>query len=194
MSASSAVESVVDKYATQKLVVSPAFSLTGPTPVQYARAGEAAIATLTVTYTHTIDAEDPGCDQTPRYGNSYDDMIARCYFNFTRLYVPAGSEFIELTGAYAGTVTSQRGEKGTQQFAGYFVLPPNDSNTLVFTYKLPADVSQQLANNEYSLRIQRQSGTDALPVTLHIGDETISTLLEGGVFEWATDDTLGAFQ
>ena len=48
-------------------------------------AGEAAIATLQVTYRHTLPVPDHTCDARPQYGATYDDMMARCYFNFVRI-------------------------------------------------------------------------------------------------------------
>lgn len=149
-----------------------------------AAAGELATATLTITYTHPIDADDPGCDQSPRYGTSYDDMIARCFFNYVRVYAPLGSEMLSMTGVYPNTVLAQRGEKRTEQFAGYFILPPRNSNTVTLTYSLPQHISDDLAAGNYTLRLQRQSGSGALPLTIQVGDQTLPTTLEEGVLDW----------
>ena len=52
-------------------------------------------ATLTLTYTHTAPAgAEPICDRAPRYGDSYDALINRCYWDFVRVYAPAGSELL----------------------------------------------------------------------------------------------------
>lgn len=150
-----------------------------------AAAGERATATLTITYTHTIDAEDPGCDQTPRYGTTYDDMVARCFFNYLRVYTPAGSELVSMTGVFSDSVTSQRSERNTQQFAGYFILPPNESNTVTITWTLAPEVSQSLADGAYSLRVQRQSGSGPLPLTVRTSDRTLATTLEAGKLDWS---------
>lgn len=111
---------------------------------------------LTLTYTQPVVAEDPGCNPAPRYGDNYADLIARCYFDYVRVFVPGGSELINVSGIDPQTVTSTAGEKGIQQFGGYFVLPPNSTKRITFTYRLPAGISPQ----DYSLRIQRQAGTD----------------------------------
>lgn len=134
------------------------------------------LATVTLTYTHPITTPDPGCDPSPRYGATYADMIARCYFDYVRLYAPAGSELVSATGLAQDTITSRRGEQGTQEFAGFFVLPPGGDQQVSLTYRLPATVTA----NDYRLILQRQSGTQPLPVTLTIdgADETI-TLAEG---------------
>jgi len=146
--------------------------------------GELATATLTMTVTHPIVAEDPGCDQTPRYGTTYDDMVARCYFDYVRVYTPPGSELLSMTGVFPDSVTSQRSEKNTQQFAGYFILPPNESNVVTLSWRLAPQISQLLADDAYSLRVQRQSGLGALPLSIRVGDHTLDTTLEAGKLDW----------
>ncbi len=137
-------------------------------------------ATLTLTYTHPIDADDPGCDLTPRYGNSYADLIARCYFNYVRVYVPMGSELIEATGVTTDSISTQRGEEGTQLFTGYFILPPRHSNVVSFTYTLPSELTPE----SYALVMQRQSGTHPLPVTLEIDGAAVTTTLDAAELTW----------
>lgn len=157
-----------------------AYVVTPPTET-----GERATATLTMTVTHPIDAEDPGCDQTPRYGTTYDDMVARCYFDYVRVYAPPGSELLEMTGVFTDSVTSQRSEKNTQQFAGYFILPPNESNVVTISWLLAPQVSQLLADDAYTLRVQRQSGSGALPLSLRVGEHSLDTTLESGRLDWS---------
>ena len=56
-------------------------------------------ATLTVTYTHGGPANaEPVCDRSPRYGATYADMAARCYWDYLRVYVPPGSELLGSEG------------------------------------------------------------------------------------------------
>lgn len=143
-------------------------------------ADQPAQATLTLTYTHPIDADDPGCDLTPRYGDSYADLIARCYFAYVRVYAPAGSKLIEATGVDAESVATQRGERRTSIFTGYFILPPRNTNVVTFTYTLPP----RLTPDAYRLRIQRQSGTGPLPATVVIDDVRQTPLIAGATWEW----------
>jgi hypothetical protein len=137
-------------------------------------------ATLTLTYTHPIDAEDTGCDLTPRYGDSYADLIARCYFNYVRVYAPAGSQLIEATGVDPDSVGTQRGERRSQVFTGYFILPPGESNVVTFTYTLPPS----LTRDGYSLLVQRQSGTQPLPISVTVDSVTQSAFVDGAIWEW----------
>ncbi len=143
-------------------------------------------ATLTLTYTHPIDADDPGCDLTPRYGNSYTDLIARCYFNYIRVYVPQGSELIAATGVTTDSITTQRGERGTRIFTGYFILPPRNTNVVTFTYTLPS----QLTPENYALVLQRQSGTRPLPVTIAVDGTVAETTLGTAKLIWPLLDPL----
>lgn len=149
-----------------------AYTLTWP-----ALPNEGALAQVTLVYTHPLTVTDELCTPTARYGGSYDELTQRCYFAYTRLYVPAGSTLLDITGVDEGTITSQRGEKGTQLFAGYFSLKPGEHREVIFTYQLPATIVAE----GYSLHIQRQSGTAPLPVRLHLGDEGVveTTIVNG---------------
>lgn len=147
--------------------------------------GELARATLTLTYTHTVDGKDPGCDLTPRYGDSYADLIERCYFDYVRIYVPRGSELIEATGVEPDSVEAHRGERRTQVFTGYFILPPGEQHTVTFTYALPPT----LTPDAYRLVLQRQSGTQPLPITVTVGDATRSALVSDGLWEWSAEES-----
>ncbi len=63
----------------------------------------------------------------PRYGDNYDDMTRRCYFNYVRLYVPAGSELVSAEGVDPASVSAGPGENGTQALVGYFEMLPGAS-------------------------------------------------------------------
>ncbi|MFO7632381.1 MAG: hypothetical protein R6W76_07575, partial [Caldilinea sp.] len=147
-------------------------------------ADQPAQATLTLTYTHPIDAEDPGCDLTPRYGDAYDDLIARCYFDYVRVYTPAGSTLNEATGVEPDSIKTQRGERRTQVFTGYFILPPGESNVVTFIYTLPGALTPEA----YRLILQRQSGTQSLPATVTIDGVAESVLVEAAIWEWPVSD------
>lgn len=140
-----------------------------------------AMALLTVTYDHPVEVADHRCDITPRYGTSYDDMAARCYFNYVRLYVPSGSELIGVDGVLADSVESRRGEGGTQVFSGYFVLPPGDKQDVTFTYYLPEYLSSPPDSDmAYALSVRRQSGTKPLSLTVDVSGRQLSTDVKRG--------------
>jgi hypothetical protein len=141
---------------------------------------EPAVATVTLSYTHPITTPDPGCDPSPRYGTTYADMIARCYFNYVRVFAPRGSELITARGIDGETITSRRGERLTEEFSGFFILPPNSSQTVYFTYRLPAGITPE----DYRLQIARQSGTGPLPLTLSVDGITETLTLAEGWLDW----------
>lgn len=140
-----------------------------------------ALATVTISYTHPITTPDPGCDQSPRYGTSYADMIARCYFDYVRVFAPAGSELVTAKGIEGESIISRRGERGTHEFAGFFVLPPASEQQVSFTYRLPAGIKP----DNYRLLFQRQSGTQALPLTLDVAGAEQATTVAEGWLDWS---------
>jgi hypothetical protein len=139
-----------------------------------------AVATLTLTYAHPLDVDDPVCEPKSYYGAAYEDMMARCYFDYSRVYVPAGSELLTVEGWLDGSMTSRPGEAGTWQWAGYFVLPPGSRHQVTLRYRLPPMIQA----TGYRLVMQRQAGTDPLPVTLAAGTAQLTTTLVDGQLTW----------
>ncbi|MEZ4617142.1 MAG: DUF4012 domain-containing protein [Caldilineaceae bacterium] len=141
---------------------------------------EPAIATVTLIYRHPYERTNYICDQTPHYEGSYEEMIVRCYFDYVRLYVPAGSELLGTEGLQPATVVSQRGEGGSQLFGGYFILQPGTEQSIVFQYRLPARITE--AN--YRLTVRRQAGTNPLPFQAQVEDRFFATTIDGGMLTW----------
>jgi hypothetical protein len=137
-------------------------------------------ATVEITYSHTAAGEDTECAPQPRYGATYADLIARCYFNYLRVYAPAGSTLVDATGVELEQVGSRRGEAGTQEFSTYFVVAPGAQRTVTLSYRLPAAVAPE----DYRLLVLRQAGTAPLPVELDIDGERTTTTLTGGRLVW----------
>lgn len=144
-------------------------------------AGAPAQATLAVTYRHPVRAEGVECVAKSEYGLNYTDMIERCYFNYVRLYVPAGSELVSINGVTEDSVVSRAGERGTQVFAGYFVVQPGYQHSVTFTYRLPA----ALTPGSYRLVAQRQSGVGALPLSVRVGGAAASLTLDNAYLTWS---------
>jgi hypothetical protein len=120
-------------------------------------------ATLTLTYTHTapVDAE-PICDRTPRYGDSYDALINRCYWDYVRVYAPGDSELLAAEGLNQSSI--EQGERGTTIFTGSFTLPPGNQHVVILRYRLPAGPSAE----SYRLFVRKQAGTLAPPLTVSV--------------------------
>lgn len=139
-----------------------------------------AVATATVTYTHTLAADVGECVASPEYGKDYDAMAARCYFDYVRLYTPEGSRLLEVSGVQEGTAEERMGEAGTRLFAGYFSVPPGESHTVTFRYRLPAS----LGPDGYRLAVQRQAGTGPLPLEVNVGGQETDLEMTAGRWTW----------
>lgn len=122
------------------------------------------IATLTLTYTHTAQDGEQVCDRTPRYGDSYDELARRCYWDYLRVYAPGGSELLA-AGGLRQSITED-GERGTTIFAGDFVLRPGAQQVVTLRYRLPAD----LPVAPYQLFVRKQAGTAAIPLAVEALD------------------------
>lgn len=143
-----------------------------------------AIADVSIHYTHPVISDGHICDLTPRYGETYDEMTQRCYFNYVRLFVPAGSQLLEVDGVEGDSVSSRRGEKRTQVFAGYFQLAPGRTQRIHFRYQLPPHIRL----DSYQLQFQRQSGTAPLPLALEIDQQLFTTTLHTGYLTWQGEE------
>ncbi len=122
-------------------------------------------ATLLITYTHGAQPLPPEqiCDRTPRYGDSYNEMVRRCFWDYLRVYVPPGTEVTATDGLER--VIVEPGEADTTVIAGVFVLRPGDSHVVRLNYRLPRTV-QPLP---YALTVRKQAGTPPWPTYLSTG-------------------------
>ncbi len=141
---------------------------------------QGALATLTLVYNHPGPAGDPDCELSPRYGDGYTDMIARCYFDYVRVYAPAGSRLLTVEGVDPETVTNTQDPSGLNEFAAYFVLPTESEETVTFTYRLPADLTKE----DYRLVLQRQAGAPPLSVRVGVDGQQDDLVLAGSRLEW----------
>lgn len=141
-----------------------------------------ALATATITYTHPITIPNYTCTNKPEYGESYNFLIERCYYDYVRLYTPAGSQLESIDGVEPDSVVTQRGENRTQYFAGYFVLPVGQQHIVTFRYRLPATLTPET----YQLLLRRQAGTKPLPLTLTVNGQTVRMTLTDAKLRWPT--------
>ncbi len=137
-------------------------------------------ATLTLLYHHPVQAQDVECVAKSEYGDRYTDMIERCYFDYLRVYVPAGSKLIAAEGLVDDSFTEQPGERGAHIFGGYFILPPDQTHTVTLHYSLPP----RLTPAGYRLVVQRQAGSGPLPLMLTAQDATYTDVLVDGRLAW----------
>ncbi|MGC8780034.1 MAG: DUF4012 domain-containing protein [Anaerolineae bacterium] len=130
-----------------------------------AQEGDGLVATLVLTYTHTARpmSADAACERTLKYGDSYQALAERCYWDYLRVYAPADSALIAADG-WNGSKT-ERGEGGATVFSGDFVLRPGAQTTIVLRYRLPPAV----AATKYTLTVRKQAGTLAVPLAVQAG-------------------------
>jgi len=96
------------------------------------------INTLTITYTNPVD---------------YDGWLNSILPNWTRIYVPKGSEFVSFEGFEK--IYDTYVEHGKTVFSGSFRLRPKGVIKVVVKYKVPIKI-----DGNYKVFIQKQPGTD----------------------------------
>lgn len=147
-------------------------------------AGDAAPrAELVIDYRHTSPPSDQPCVHEARYGDSYEDMMNRCYFDYLRVFVPAGATLHTSAGLEPGTGVVGPVNNGVQSWEGYLVLPPGATRQVRFVYDLPQTVIQ---DGRYTLRMQKQAGAQPWPVTVTLRTPpgtTVRPLAPGAVVE-----------
>ena len=131
-----------------------------------APSGDELQATLTLTYTHTAQPlpPDQACVRIAQYGDSYEEMMRRCYWDYLRVYAPGGSELTSTEGLE--NVSTETGERGTSVFAGNLTLRPGDEQVVTLRYRLPA----VLGGVPRRLIVRKQGGTQAPRLVVAIGD------------------------
>jgi len=141
-----------------------------------------ATAKLTLAYTHRGQQENVRCEQYVPYasGLTYETQVHRCYYDYLRVYAPAGSVLRTATphptpGEYLvrGTPADGRAitlgdEAGKTVFAQFLVVEYGQALTTQLEYDLPQVVQSNDGQHHYTLLIQKQAGTVGTPVSLTI--------------------------
>jgi hypothetical protein len=131
------------------------------------RADGSALVDLELAYRHQGEASNEPCIHESRYGDTYEDMVRRCYFNYIRVLAPAGAQLRSAEGFDPAEVSVRPGERGATQFAGNLVLPPGNTARVRLSYELPAGL---LGDGVYNLRVQKQPGIPVWPVKVLLVD------------------------
>jgi hypothetical protein len=136
-------------------------------------------AALLVSHEHPLTDWWGPCDHTPRYDETYELMMERCYWDYLRVYVPSAAD---LRGATAhavpgemllsgkpspAEVTVEDAATGHRVLGTLLLLRPGETLDTRFEYALPVGTLQTEGGTcRYSLTVQKQPGTSA--VTLHV--------------------------
>lgn len=157
-------------------------------------AGGLARAELLVSYNNPAN-RDVSCLHDSYYEATYDLMMNRCYWNYLRVYVPAGAT---LVGDENGDDMEDIGvENAKQVWARWMVVPAKARPQVAIGYYLPDPVLQKVGDVwEYRLLVQKQAGTDSTPlqvtVTLPAGSSVVSVSpaqakIDGNVVTFSSD-------
>lgn len=143
----------------------------------------AATAQLILSYRHRIQHPTPACVHEPRYGDTYADLMERCYWDYVRVYLPAGTDLAQVEGA-EGPIEVYR-ESGYTVVGIFFLLETGEARQIAVRYhSRPASLKQG-----YALLIQKQPGTGSLPlrvsVSLPDGAQPTRAIPDGGA--WVDD-------
>ena len=103
---------------------------------------------------------------TITYNNpeEYDGWLNSVLPNWVRIYVPKGSELIDISGLEDMVDPYEEFDKTV--YAGYFELRPLGVAKVTLKYKLPFKVK-----DEYKLFVQKQPGTDIPLYTIEVGKQ-----------------------
>lgn len=133
-------------------------------------------------YRHPAPARPQACSQEPRYDPVYEHNMARCYWNYVRLVVPAeavllsgpalvvDSRFLLRGISTTGQLERERLPHHKTSWGQLFLLAPAESLWLEYEYRLPAGtaVSNDGTQWTYALYLQKQPGTLAPPITIEL--------------------------
>ncbi len=138
---------------------------------------------VNVNYAH--QGKQPGivCQQFKKFDKNitYEQLRQSCYYDYLRLVVPLDSNLINATPQptsaqylLPGVPTSglasmlQDESLGKAMISQFFVLVYGKQLQTHFEYTLPKVVQETSEGLQYTLYLQKQPGTDALPATIAI--------------------------
>lgn len=138
--------------------------------------------TVTVDYAHQGKQAGIECSPTISYdlNLTYDKMVNRCYYDYVRILAPLGSTLLGadshrvpskylLSGQDAEGIADVLPDEGSHSsFGQFFVVEYGTHLQTRFQYRLPTVVKIGAENAKYSLYLQKQSGTDAVPVRVTV--------------------------
>ena len=180
------------------------FSFTDPTLQQYVLANDwgGQMRSVRDDYLSVIDANlaslksDPVIQRSVNYqikpvGSGYEGIVRLQYRNtgtftwkttryrtYTRIYVPAGSTFLDASGAMENDKLkdpSRRqghgdsgNELGRTVFGAFVSIEPGETKTLQFHFQLAQSIVQKICDGSYMLDVEKQLGTSANGLTVDL--------------------------
>lgn len=155
-----------------------------------------AVADLTITHIHTgADDGEPcyqGTLQEYEARAPYRELAEKCYWNYLRVYVPAGSELLSGPEHVVPAATwygrrdwdepTQVGNEspGLTTFSNFMLVPKASQVESRYRYQLPAVTQTADGATVYRLRVNKQAGTSPYPLQVTV------SLPEGAQLQDAT--------
>jgi len=91
-----------------------------------------------------------------KHEGNFDWKTTR-YRTYFRLYVPKGSQLVDIIGTNEEKTAGE--DLGKTYFGSFLSVEPQETQKLTFIYTLPDSIYDQLKNKEYALLVQKQAGT-----------------------------------
>ncbi len=147
-------------------------------------------AEVEMTYLNRAQSSGEPCEPIKAYtlDLTYDDLINDCYWNYVRIYTPAGSELVSasehpLPGNMLLSGQDWSGQarlvadvsESTTTFDNFLLIEPGHQEIARFTYSLPSVIEKSPnGTNQYTLLIAKQAGTkeQTISVTITLPPET----------------------
>jgi hypothetical protein len=131
--------------------------------------GASLLASLTLTYTNHAGVREGTqageCVKVTKYDSSYESMMNGCYWNYLRVYVPAGSRLNNASGFPADDPPITGQENNRTYFASQLVVPPGGTVVVTLNYVLPGLLPEKPL---YHLDVQQQAGSRMTPLTISV--------------------------
>jgi len=142
-------------------------------------------ASLTVIHTNNASNNAPCIQWLESRGDTYNDLFEHCYWNYLRVYKPAGTQLLDATPHAVPGTWAIRGEdvparvdilddeniNGVQGFGTLLVVPGGTSLETNFGFLLPSRILVTTGKPglmTYQLRVQKQPGTLAIPLVIRV--------------------------
>ena len=120
-------------------------------------------AELAITYRNLSTQPVDKCDKDKQYLPIYESLAQGCYWDYVRVYVPLGTRL--QSGQGGDEPFQQLDESGRTVFATSMELKPGEERVLRLEYALPEDT---VLTHRYELTIQKQAGTEAIPLQVSV--------------------------
>jgi hypothetical protein len=124
-------------------------------------------ASLSLTYTNHAGVREGTqageCVKVVKYDSSYESMMNGCYWDYLRVYVPAGSRLQDSSGFPPDDPPNTGQENNRTFFASQLIVPPGSTVTISLNYLLPGLLPP---NPVYHLDVQQQAGSRPTPLTI----------------------------